>query len=164
VDEFRLTRRDQVFRVERHFHHFRSHGSSGLADSEFKVNFKKARSIIGGLDSAIVEGLGFQNIKTQLKAIWTDNGFDKYRDSYVFIFSVVTAASGTLVYSVDKSNEVVLKNKLNQKVAKISDLASGQFEYVTNKKRTLEIIRQTAHKPLFKAFKFKADWEPEILG
>ena len=35
---------------------------------------------------------------------------------------------------------------------------------VSNTKRTLEIIRPVVHKPLFKAFTFKKDWQPDILG
>ena len=49
-------------------------------------------------------------------------------------------------------------------MAKIAELASGNFEYVSNTKRTLEIIRTTRHRPLFKAFRLRSNWEPEILG
>jgi hypothetical protein len=132
--------------------------------SEVKLTFRRAKSVAGAIADARVESLRYLNILPQLKQLWTQHGFEKYRDEYVFVFEVVTAASGTIIYSHDRNNEVVLAHKLGAGVSKVVDLASGQFDYVSNTKRTLEIIRPTAHKPLFKAFWFRKDFEPEILG
>jgi hypothetical protein len=135
-----------------------------IGNTGVQLNFKKSKSVAGALKDAIVETVAYGNIKNELKKIWLDNGFDKYNDKYIFVFGVVTAASGTLVYSHESKNEVVLKHKLNTPIGKVADLVSGEFEYVSNKKATLEIIRNTAHKPLFKAFYFRKTWQAEILG
>ena len=105
-----------------------------------------------------------ESVRLNRKTIWSDRGFVKYLREYFLVFQIVTAASGTFIYSEDRNNEVVLKHTLGEKVTKIADLGTGNFEYVSNTKRTLEIIRPVVHKPLFKAFRFKKSWEPEILG
>lgn len=138
--------------------------NSGIGTSEVKLTFKRKRSSAGVIRDAAVDALRYQNVLPQLKQIWTDRGFVNFRHDYIFVYEVVTAASGTLIYSEDSNNQVVLSHTLNKKVAKVADLGSGAFEYVSNTKRTIELIRQVAHKPLFKAFHFRKNWEPEILG
>jgi hypothetical protein len=132
--------------------------------SELKISFKRSKSVAGAIADARVENLRYLNVLPQLKQLWAQHGFEKFREEYVFVFEVVTAASGTIIYSQDRKNEVVLAHKLGAGVSRVVDLASGQFDYVSNTKRTLEIIRATAHKPLFKACWFRRDFEPEILG
>jgi hypothetical protein len=131
---------------------------------EVSLKFKRARSAAGAFAGARVEAISYLPILPQLKKLWTDNGLVNYRREYFFVFQTVTAASGTFIYSEDRNNDVVLKHALGEKVSKLADLASGNFEYVSNTKRTLEIIRTTRHRPLFKAFRLRSNWEPEILG
>ena len=135
-----------------------------LGGPEVILKFKRARSAAGAFARARVEALSYLPILPQLKKLWTDNGLVNYRREYFFVFQTVTAASGTFIYSEDKNNEVVLKHAFGETMSKLADLATGNFEYVSNIKRTLEIIRTTRHRPLFKAFRLRSDWEPEILG
>ncbi len=143
---------------------FAGSASSTLGKSEVKLSFARKRSVAGAIQDAVIEELRFQKVLGELKETWTKRGYVNYLKDYIFIYSVVSAASGTVVYSEDSKNEVVLKHTLGEAVTKIVDLASGNFEYVSNAKRTIEIIRNVAHKPLFKAFYFRKNWEPEILG
>jgi hypothetical protein len=136
--------------------------SSG--SSEVSLQFKRARSAAGAFAGARVAAVSYMSILPQLKKLWTDNGLVKYRREYFFVFQTITAASGTFIYSEERNNDVVLSHTLGDKVTKFADLASGNFEYVSNTKRTLEIIRTTRHRPLFKAFRLRSNWEPEILG
>lgn len=138
--------------------------STGIGKSEIKFSFKKSRSVAGVLKDAVADSLRTDNVKDNLKQIWIDRGYEKFKKKYIFVFGVVTAASGTLIYSEESKNEVILKHKFDKPISKFADLGSGEFEYVSNTKRTLEIIRETAHKPLFKAFQFRDNWQPEILG
>jgi len=131
---------------------------------EVSLKFKRARSAAGAFAGARVEAVSYLPVLPLLKKLWTDNGLVNYRREYFFVFQTVTAASGTFIYSEDRNNAVVLKHTLGEKVSKLADLASGTFEYVSNTKRTLEIIRTTRHRPLFKAFRLRSNWEPEILG
>ncbi|MGH9868498.1 MAG: hypothetical protein ACREAA_10095 [Candidatus Polarisedimenticolia bacterium] len=143
---------------------FGGSATTGLGESEVSLKFKRARSAAGALSDVFVESLRYDPLLESLQKIWTKRKYDKYRREYYFVFQTVTAASGTLLFSEDRNNEVVLTHKAGEPVTKIADLASGDFEYVSNTKRTLEIIRTVAHTPLFKAFRFKASWEPEVLG
>src|SRR5688572_4571589 len=120
---------------------FGASATSKLGESELKISFKKARSVAGYIEDAAVETLRYAGILPQLKEIWNAQGFTKFYKEYVLVFDVVTAGSGTLIYSEDKNNEVVLRHKLGTPVKKLADLGSGSFEYVSNSKRTLEIIR-----------------------
>ena len=143
---------------------FGASAAASAGTSAVSLKFKRARSAAGAFAGARVEAVSYMPILPELKKLWTDNGLVKYRREYFFVFQTVTAASGTFIYSEDRNNEVVLKHTLGDKVSKIGDLASGHFEYVSNTKRTLEIIRTTRHRPLFKAFRLRSNWEPEILG
>lgn len=137
---------------------------AGSTPAQVRLKFKRARSVIGAMQDATQSTLRSAPIMNEIKKIWVDNGYDKFRSDYVFVFAVTTAASGTLLYSVERNNEVVLEQSGGQPVNKIADLASGKFEYVSNSKQTLEIIRAVAHKPLFKAFYLDAKWRPQIAG
>jgi hypothetical protein len=139
-----------------------SAGDVGSAQVGFK--FTKARTLVGALKDAAKSELAYGNIKTKLRQIWEEQGYDQYLDKYAFVFATVTAASGTLLFSLEKNNSVVLESKLKTPVKSLTALASGKFEYVTNTKRTFESIREVAHRPLFKAFTFNDKWEPQILG
>jgi len=143
---------------------FGGSGSTTLGKSELKLVFIRKHSAAGAIQDAAIEELRYQKILKELKQIWVDRGYVKFLGDYVFVYNVVTAASGTLIYSEQSKNEVVLKHTLGDPVTGLAALASGNFEYVSNTKRTLEIIRNIAHKPLFKAFTFRKDWEPEVLG
>jgi len=138
--------------------------SSDIGPSEIRLSFRRKRSVAGAIRDAVTTSIRFAPIRKRLREIWEAHDFDKYRRQYVFIYEVVTAASSTLIYSQESKNTVVLAQKDGATVTKLADLASGNFEYVSNAKRTLEIIRDTAHKPLFKAIRFRRNWQPEILG
>lgn len=137
---------------------------ASAGQSQVSLKFKRARSAAGAFAGARVEAVSYMPILPRLKKLWTDNGLVNYRREYFFVFQTVTAASGTFIYSEDRNNDVVLKHTFGENISKIADLASGNFEYVSNTKRTLEIIRTTRHRPLFKAFRLRSNWEPEILG
>lgn len=137
---------------------------SPVGQSEVKIKFHKKRSVAGVIMDAAINALRYQNVLKELKDIWTTGGYVNFLKDYIFVYDVVSAASGTLLYSEESKNEVVLRHTLGEKVTKLVDLGSGNFEYVSNTKRTLEIIRAVAHKPLFKAIQFRKDWEPEVLG
>lgn len=143
---------------------FGADASSRIGESEVKLKFNKSRSVAGVIQDAVVHSLRYGNLLSQLEQIWSDRGYVKHRDGYVFVFEVLAAASGTLIYSQDSKNEVVLKHTLGNPVTKLADLGSGNFERISSTKHTLEMIRNVAHKPLFKAFSFRKDWQPEILG
>lgn len=143
---------------------FGASATTNVGESAVKFKFHKKKTAAGAIGNAAIDNLRFHNVLEQLKELWTDRGYMKFRKEYILIYEVVTAASATLIYSEESNNEVVLKHKFGAGVTKIADLASGDFEYVSNTKRTLEIIRNIAHKPLFKAFRFTKDWQPEVLG
>jgi len=143
---------------------FGGSASSSIGKSQVKMVFKRRRSVAGVISEAAIDALRYQNVLPQLKELWTTRGYVKFLRYYIFVYDVVTAASGSIVYSEESNNEVVLEHILGDKVGAIADLGSGNFTYISNKKQTLEIIRAVAHKPLFKAFRFRKNWEPEILG
>lgn len=143
---------------------FGGSATSKIGKSQVSIEFRRRRTVAGAIKDAVVDQVAFLPLKKRLKDVWNEYGFSKYNDEYIFIYQVVTAASGTLVYSHEGSNTVVLEHTMGEGVTKVLDLASGKFAFESNKKATLEIIRPIAHKPLFKAFYFKKNWEPEILG
>jgi hypothetical protein len=138
--------------------------STALGKSEIRLSFRRQKTVAGAIEDAAIDSLRYGNVLPQLKEIWNTRGYAKFPRDYIFVYEVLSAASGTLVYSLESKNEVILRHTLGEPVTKLADLASGNFEYVSNSRRTLEIIRNVAHKPLFKAFMFRRDWEPEILG
>lgn len=138
--------------------------TSGIGSSEVKLAFKRSKSVAGSLKDAAIDSLTVGNVTDELIALWKAKGYEKFNTKYIFVYELVTAASGTLIYSEEKNNQVVLRHKFDKPITSFADLGSGEFEYVSNTKRTLEIIRNVAHKPLFKAFYFRKNWDTEILG
>jgi hypothetical protein len=143
---------------------FGGNASTNIGKSEVKMKFLRKHSIAGVIRDATIENIRYQPILSQLKEIWTKHDFINYLKEFIFIFDIVSASSGTLIYSEESNNEIILAQKANESISKIADLGSGNFEYVSNSKRTLEIIRTESHKPLFKTFYFDKNWKPEILG
>lgn len=138
--------------------------TTNYGKTELELIIKHSKTAVGALQDVNVEALRYENVLSQLQDLWKKRGFDRYRREYVFVFEIARAASGTLIYSKSSNNKIVLKHKMDTPVSSAIDLASGAFEYVSNTKRTLEIIRQVVHTPLFKAFRFRRSWEPEVLG
>jgi hypothetical protein len=128
------------------------------------MKFTRSRSGAGALSKVFVDSLRYDLLLEVLQKIWKDRKYDKYLREYFLVFETVTAGSGTLIFSEQKNNQVILRHEVGAKVTTLADLASGEFEYVSNTKRTLECIRNVAPTPLFKAFRFKRNWEPEVLG
>lgn len=143
---------------------FGGSASGSIGESKVEIEFLKRRKVAGYLKDATVQSLRFENIRGDLKKIWEKNEYTKFLKDYIFIFEVVTAASGTLVYSSEGGTKVVLEHTLAEKVTRLADLGSGNFQLTASSSTTLEIIRNTMHIPLFKAFRFRKNWEPEILG
>lgn len=109
--------------------------STGIGNSEIKLSFKRSRSVAGVLKDAAVDTLATGNVHGDLVKLWESKGFVKFNTKYIFVFEVVTAASGTLIYSEEKNNQVVLRHKFDKPIKNVADLGSGEFEYVSNTKR-----------------------------
>lgn len=143
---------------------FGGNATSSIGETKVEMEFKKRRKVAGYMKDARIQSLRFENIRGELKKIWQDKGYTKRLRDYIFIYEVVTVASGSLVYSSEGSTKVVLEHTLAEKVTRLADLGSGNFQMATSSGKTLEIIRNTTHIPLFKAFRFRKNWEPEVLG
>lgn len=137
---------------------------SKLGKTQVGLKIKKAKTVAGVLRDAVVQTIGIENVKEMLWNLWRDRGFDQFISDYIFVYDQVVAASGTLIYSEESNNEIVLTHTRDEKVTTEAMLGSGEFEYVSNSKPTLEIIRNVAHKPLFKAVRFKKNGQTVVVG
>lgn len=143
---------------------FGGSGSSNLGESEVRISFRKKNAVAGVVTDLQSSTIRYRNIIKQLDELWDDQGFSRFRKDYIFVFQVDTAAACTLIYSMQSNNTVTLAHRAGEPVTNFAALGSGEFEYVSNSKETLEIIRPTACKPLFKAFWFRKNGEPELVG
>lgn len=145
---------------------FGGSANSPVAEGEVQLKFNAKNSAFVSLKEVETTGIKLGLVDAALKEYWEAKGFDRMinRNKYHFIAQVVAAASGTVIFSQEKANTVVLKGKNNQPLDSIGVLGSGQVEYVSNSKSTLEIISATPIQPLYTAVRYKANGNFEIVG
>lgn len=141
-------------------------GTAGVAKGDLQLSFKSRNSAFVSLKGIRRVSVKLALIEAQLRQYWNDKGFDRpgNRRKYHFIAEMVEAASGTVIFSQEKGNTVVLSGRGNVSLKSISDVASGRVEYVSNTKSTLEIFSENSFQPLYTAVRFKADGSFEIVG
>jgi hypothetical protein len=131
---------------------------------ELKFNSKNSAFIVLKKIKRSVVKLGL--VETALKDFWESRGLNKIgkRDNYHFIAEIIEAESGTVIFSEEKDNKVVITGKNNVPLTSLAAIGDGKVEYVSNSKSTLEIISDTPIQPLYTAVKFKSNGHFEIVG
>ncbi|RXK58555.1 hypothetical protein ESA94_18155 [Lacibacter luteus] len=137
-----------------------------LAKGEVLINFKSNSSAFVSLNDAKVSVLSIGMIEDKLKAYWKSKGYDQAgnRRNYIIVSSVIESVSGTVIFSEEKNNKVVLKASTDEEIKSIKALGSGQFEYVSNTKATLEIISPKTIQPLYRALWIRANGKFDIVS
>jgi hypothetical protein len=140
--------------------------NSSVAQGEIQLKFNSKNSAFVSLKQIKKSSLKLALIDTQLKNYWEQKGFNKlfHRNKYHLIVEVIEAESGTVIFSQDKANTVVIKGKNNIPLTSIAVVGDGKVEYVSNSKSTLEIISETKIQPLYTAVRYKANGDFEIVG
>jgi hypothetical protein len=141
-------------------------GTSSVANGEIQLKFNEKNSAFISLKSITRTSVKLGLVDTELKKYWADKGFNKAgnRNKYHFIAEIINAGSGTVIFSEEKANTVVIKGKNNVPLTSISIVGEGKVEYVSNSKSTLEIISETPIQPLYTAVRYKANGKFEIIG
>lgn len=143
-------------------------GSAGTpaASGEIELKFNSRNSAFVSLKQISRKAVKLGLIDEALKAYWKEKGFDraKNRNKYHFIADVITAKSGTVIFSQEKNNSVVLKGKNDVPLTSIGVIGSGNVEYVSNSKSTLEIISNSSIEPLYTAVRYRAGGNFEVVG
>lgn len=136
-----------------------------LGKGEVLLDFKSNSSAFVSLSDAKTKVLSIGLIEDKLKEYWEKKGYNTgaKRRSYIIISSVIEAASGTVIFSEEKNNKVVLKASTDEEVKSIKAMGSGKFEYVSNTKATLEIISPKHIQPLYRALWIRANGKFDIV-
>ncbi len=139
--------------------------NSTVAQGEIQLKFNAKNSAFVSLKQIERSAVKLALVDTELKAYWKQKGFHKLlnRFKYHFVVEVITAQSGTVIFSQEKANTVVIKGKNNIPLTSIAVVGEGKVEYVSNSKSTLEIISETQIQPLYTAVRYKADGNFEII-
>jgi len=140
--------------------------SAPVASGEIQLKFNAKNSAFVSLKQIETTSVKLGLIDAALKQYWAQQGFDKAskRNKYHFIAEVINAESGTVIFSQEKGNTVVLKGKNNTPLTSLAVVGSGQVEYVSNSKSTLEIISATPIQPLYSAVRYKGNGNFELVG
>ena len=131
-----------------------------VAEGEIELTFNAKNSAFVSLKQIKRSSVKLALVDSQLKKYWTDKGFDKLlnRKKYHFIAEIIEAESGTVIFSQEKSNKVVITGKNNTVVGE------GKVEYVSNSKSTLEIISDSKIQPLYTAVRYRGNGNFEIVN
>lgn len=145
---------------------FSGTANAKLATGEVELKFNSKNSAFVSLKQVQQTSVKLGLVKEKLIEYWKQKGFDKSGNltKYHFILSVITAESGTVIFSQEKNNSVVLKAKNNTPITSVALIAGGQVEFVCNSKQTLEIISETPIQPLYQAVRFKSNGKFELVG
>src|SRR5690606_40569183 len=95
-------------------------------------------------------------VNEELKKYWKVHGFDKLANihKYHFISEVITAQSGTVIFSQDQGNTVVLKGKSDIPLTSLAVIWSGSVEFVINNNASIVNIRDTQIQPLYSYLRY----------
>ncbi len=136
----------------------------GKAEVELKFGAKNSAFVaLNDVESTAIK-LGL--VQDDLNALWHERRWDRAnnRNKFFLVSEVMTAASGTVVYSAERKNTVVLKAENDAPVTSLKALGSGRFEYVSNTKSTLEIISPMAITPLYRAVSLRSNGLFDLVG
>ena len=144
---------------------FGANAEMKLGKGEVQINFKSNNSAFVSLTDATTEVLSVGIIEDKLKEYWNKKGYDQAgnRRKFIIISSIISAASGTVIFSQEKNNKVVLKASTDEEVKSIKAMGSGNFEYVSNSKATLEIISPKSIQPLYRALWIRENGKFDIV-
>jgi hypothetical protein len=138
-------------------------GDTTAGKGEIELNFTAKDSAFVSLKDVIVSQLKITPIQQQLKAMWSEQGYKK-NGEIMIVNQTMQAASGTVIFSHERNNKVVLKGTMDEKLTSVVKAASGNVEFVTNTKATLDIISPGSMLPMFKAFFYNRRGEIEVKG
>jgi hypothetical protein len=134
-----------------------------LGKGEVELNFTRKNSAFVSLKEAEITAIRMELIRAALKRVWDEKNY-KNNGRHVLVFETVKAESGTVIYSEEKNNKVILKATTDEAITSVAKLGSGEVEYVTNSKATLESISTVSFVPMFKALYIRKNGNYEILG
>lgn len=137
-----------------------------VAKGEIELKFNAKNSAFIVLKKITRSSVKLGLVENALKNFWESRGLNKIgkRDKFHFIAEMIEAESGTVIFSEEKDNKVVITGKNNTPLTSLATVGEGKVEYVSNSKSTLEIISDTPIQPLYTAVKFKANGHFEIVG
>lgn len=140
--------------------------SGAAASGELTLNFGMKNSAFVSLKQVVRTTVSLGLVDAVLKQYWKEKNFDSIlnRKKYHFICEVLSADSGTVIYSEDKDNKVKLKGKNNTPLSSLALAAEGNVEYVSTSKATLNIISATPINPLYSAVRFRGNGNFEVVG
>lgn len=138
-------------------------GNTTVGKGEIELNFTRKNSAFVALKDVTVSQLKLQLLEEKLQAVWKKK---KYRTNghHIVVNQVMDAQSGTVIFSEERNNKVVLKASADEKLTSVVKAGSGNVEFVTNTKATLEIISTQPILPMFKAFFYNRKGEIEVVG
>lgn len=133
-----------------------------LVKGEIQLNFKSRNSAFISLKDTVTTEIKMELIRESLKQVWLDKKYKK-NGRHVLVSQIVEAASGTVIFSQERNNKVVLKATADEAITSIAKMGTGQLEFVLNTKATLESISTIPYTPLFKALYLKTNGNFEML-
>lgn len=136
-----------------------------VAEGKVVLEFKSQNSAFISLNQIVRTSVKLGLVNSVLKKYWAEQGFDKLNklNKYHFISEVITAQSGTVIFSQDKSNTVILKGKNNVPLPSFAAIGSGKVELDFSSKETLQIISEKTIQPLYSAVRYRKNGNFEVV-
>jgi len=136
---------------------------ASVGKGEIELTFARKNSAFVSLKDVTVSTLKLQLLEERLKSVWKSKRYKNDGINFA-VFQIMNAQSGTVIFSEERNNKVVLKATTDEKLSSIAKAGSGNVEFVTNTKATLEIISNQPILPMFKGFYFDKNGEIEVIG
>jgi hypothetical protein len=125
---------------------------------QVQVKFTKNKSGLIVLKNVVTETLNLGLVQDDVQTLWNERGFDRAgnRRKYVLITSLLKAESGSIIYTEDKNNTVILKANSNKPLSSLAIVGEANVEYVINTKATVELFSTNSFVPLYGAHRLRA--------
>lgn len=137
-----------------------------VASGEIELKFNAKNSAFVYLKGITRTSLPLGYIDQIIKEYWRSQNWNtpSNRLRYNIITEVVEAESGSIIFSEEKGNRVVIQGKNDTALTSLVLAGEGKIEYVSNSKSTLEIISESPVQPMYVAMRIKANGQFEVVG
>lgn len=140
-------------------------GNADLGKAEVELSFGAKNSAFVALNDVTSTSIKLAMVEADMKALWAERKWDRpgKRNKFYVVSEVKRSESGTMIFSQERNNKVVLKAENNTPVTSLQALGSGKFEYVSNSKATLEVISPNPSSCLYRCVYLKSNGLFELV-
>lgn len=138
--------------------------NSGAAAGSASLTFNESNSSFISLKNTVTNSIEAMTLKDKVEGHIKTNNLDAHRRKIILITETIVAASGVMMFSSAKNNQVTLSASNHKPIAALSEIGNGNIEVTKTTSDLLQVISNTSFVALFIAHWLKPNGLFEKLG